>query len=616
MSLPRIAILGCVGSLTLGLAACGNDRSTPTSPTPLQASPDLVVASPAVSNSGPAPDTPFTLSATVRNDGDGAAAATTLRYYQSTDATITTSDTAVGTDAVAGLAASGTVNASVDLTVPLTTGMYYYGACVDAVAGESDTTNNCSGSVVVTVADAEPQTSPDLTVGSPTVSESSPATGASFTLSATVRNDGDGAAAATTLRYYQSTDATITPSDTSMGTAAVAGLAATETSSASVALTAPSTAGTYYYGACADAVAEESDTTNNCSSSVTVTVEGPSFTLSGTVSDSRRTPGFVLPGAGVRLENGESTTTGPDGRYRLLNVSGAITVIATAPNYVTQTVEVMVDADRTLDFNLEHRETAEPPHKGVWTSPDILDSSDPTSLRSVMYAGRGMREFWDGRAQMWVTVNAYLFNVRYATQNIEFQVNPEFGSREAARAEVDTYAPALGRLPTVLLSGAREAEISAFHETGFGGNASKGIFHINTGAGEEFIRNGFLEEVFVHEGGHVSLDLAHANSPGWHAAQQDDGVFINNYARDYPDREDIAESILAYFIVKYRPGRVDRSIRDAILNAIPNRLAYFDGLGLDMSPYTATGSIVPGLGVSSVEPTRWHWRPFEGPPIR
>ena len=34
---------------------------------------------------------------------------------------------------------------------PSTPGTYYYGACVDAVTGESDTTNNCSGSVSVTV---------------------------------------------------------------------------------------------------------------------------------------------------------------------------------------------------------------------------------------------------------------------------------------------------------------------------------------------------------------------------------------------------------------------------------------------------------------------------------
>ena len=71
---------------------------------------------------------------------------------------------------------------------------------------------------------------PDLTVGSPTVSNTSPTEGGSFTLSATVSNAGDGASAATTLRYYQSTDATISSADTEVGTDAVGELAAGGTS--------------------------------------------------------------------------------------------------------------------------------------------------------------------------------------------------------------------------------------------------------------------------------------------------------------------------------------------------------------------------------------------------
>ena len=239
--------------------------------------PDLVVATTSVNDSSPTAGATFTLSATVMNDGDGASAATTLRYYQSTDTTITTSDTAAGTDAVAGLAASGSSNQSVILTAPATSGTYYYGACVDAVAGESDTTNNCSAAVEVNVPAAVPQMlaqQPDLVV-EPAVSDLAPALGATFTQFATVRNDGEGASAATTLRYYQSPDATITTSDTEVGTGQVEALAASGSSRKSVSLTAPATAGTYYYGACVDAVTDESDTTNNCSRSVRVEVGGP-----------------------------------------------------------------------------------------------------------------------------------------------------------------------------------------------------------------------------------------------------------------------------------------------------------------------------------------------------
>ena len=114
----------------------------------------------------------------------------------------------------------------------------------------------------------------DLTVESPSVSDSNLNAGASFTFSATVRNQGIGQSAATTLRYYRSTNATISRTDTEVGTDAVGGLAASAASVESISLTAPSSAGTYYYGACVGSVSGESDTTNNCSSAVRVTVGG------------------------------------------------------------------------------------------------------------------------------------------------------------------------------------------------------------------------------------------------------------------------------------------------------------------------------------------------------
>ena len=114
---------------------------------------------------------------------------------------------------------------------------------------------------------------PDLVVQLPVVSDNSPSTGDLFTLSVTVGNLGRGESAATTLRYYRSTDSTISSSDTEVGTDTVDALAAAAASPKLISLTAPSTAGTYYYGACVDAVPEESDTTNNCSSSVRVDVK-------------------------------------------------------------------------------------------------------------------------------------------------------------------------------------------------------------------------------------------------------------------------------------------------------------------------------------------------------
>ena len=191
----------------------------------------------------------------------------------------------MGKDTVAQLAAAESSSRSVQLTAPSSPGTYYYGACVDPVTDESDTTNNCSTSVPVTVPEPEtepepgpepePERHPDLVVTPPSVSDSGPAGGAQFTLSATVSNDGEGAAAATMLRYYRSTDATITTTDTEVGTDAIEELAASGSSSQSVELTAPASPATYYYGACVDPVTDETDTANNCSGSVQVMVPEP-----------------------------------------------------------------------------------------------------------------------------------------------------------------------------------------------------------------------------------------------------------------------------------------------------------------------------------------------------
>ena len=277
--------------------------------------PDLVVDAPTVSSSRPTAGASFTLSATVRNQGTGTGKlATTLRWYLSTDATVSTSDTEVGgtigTDRVSILSASRTSAESISLTAPSSAGAYYYGACVESVSDESDTENNCSAAVTVTVG-APP--APDLVVDAPTVSNSTPTAGASFTLRATVRNQGNGqSAAATTLRYYRSTDATITTRDTEVGTDAVGVLAAPGTSAESISLNAPSDAGIFYYGACVDAVSGESDTENNCSAAVTVTVGAPDLVVDApTVSNSSPTAGasFTLNATVRNQGTGQAAAT-------------------------------------------------------------------------------------------------------------------------------------------------------------------------------------------------------------------------------------------------------------------------------------------------------------------
>ena len=234
-------------------------------------SPDLVVLSPRVNESTLAPGERFTLSATVKNSGEGQASSTTLRYYRSTDSNISSRDTQVGTDRVSALGANRTENESISLNAPMSPGTYYYGVCVDSVTDESNRNNNCLPGVKVSVV----RSSPDLVVEAVRATPATVAPGEKFRLYATLKNQGTAASAATKVRYYRSTDRVITPRDTQLSSANRDPLVPNATLRRYLTVTAQTTPGTYYYGVCVDSVTGESDTDNNCAAAVRVTVTAP-----------------------------------------------------------------------------------------------------------------------------------------------------------------------------------------------------------------------------------------------------------------------------------------------------------------------------------------------------
>ena len=229
---------------------------------------DLVVESVSVSDSTLTPGQSFTLSATVRNQGTSRAEATTLGWYRSSNRTISTRDTQVGTDAVGALAAEGTGAESISLTAPSTEGTNYYGACVESVEGERGG-NNCSAGIRVTVGGS----SRDLVVQSTSVNDSILTTEQAFILRTTVQNQGTDESPEFVLSYYRSSSETLSTQDTQVGTDDVSSLAASSIRNESIRLTAPSTPGTYYYGACVASVSGGNDTPTNCSTGVSVIVE-------------------------------------------------------------------------------------------------------------------------------------------------------------------------------------------------------------------------------------------------------------------------------------------------------------------------------------------------------
>ncbi len=262
----------------------------------------------------------------------------------------------------------------------------------------------------------------------------------------------------------------------------------------------------------------------------------------------------------------------------------------------TNTVEATVGGLEPVTFTAtglavaRTPQAADPPYHGtVWVDPDIISSSDPTAFQEIAAAGRGERTMFDRRVSGWITVNAYLFIAQFDDGlTAEVQVNPEFGSASAALAEANKYGRVIGRLPTVLRTDVETVWIHKGNHLLGGGNDNI-LIHVDHA--ENSKKKGFLEEELVHEGAHTSLDPKHSAALDWISAQKGDGNFISTYARDYPKREDIAESFLSYLAVRYRSARISQSYEQTILKTIPNRIAYFGAQSFDDAMYPVNADL-------------------------
>ena len=228
--------------------------------------PDLIVQSPSASDNNPDMGGPLILYATVKNVGDGRLESARLTYYLSDNDTISGTDSAIRTVDVLDIDASRSIQMVLyGQNAPQDGGTYYYGACVhSAVPSESNTRNNCSDAYPVVV--DEPG-KPDLFAFVTAAGDAAVmyADEPSVTIFALVGNEGDGTSSSTPLRFYLSSDSSITPTDdTLVGEIIVRAIETGSSRDYSISMTAPSSEGTYYYYVCVDSVPGESDMQNNC----------------------------------------------------------------------------------------------------------------------------------------------------------------------------------------------------------------------------------------------------------------------------------------------------------------------------------------------------------------
>ncbi len=119
-------------------------------------SPDLTVSQPGASANTVAAGTPLTITANAINDGDGPSPGSSMKYLFSSDPVVDLGDLLVAVEPVPALSAGSRYSGTAMIQAPYQAGIFYTGACVDAVGGESDSGNNCFGFAPVIV-EADPE---------------------------------------------------------------------------------------------------------------------------------------------------------------------------------------------------------------------------------------------------------------------------------------------------------------------------------------------------------------------------------------------------------------------------------------------------------------------------
>ena len=97
----------------------------------------------------------------------------------------------------------------------------------------------------------------------------------------------------------------------------------------------------------------------------------------------------------------------------------------------------------------------------------------------------------------------------------------------------------------------------------------------------------YIEEVLMHEASHATLDPnwgGSVNRRQWNEAAKSDNKFISEYAKEFTEREDIAETINWWIAVRCKADRISDYHYKQIIKSIPNRLKYLDEQNFDTYP--------------------------------
>ncbi len=215
------------------------------------------------------------------------------------------------------------------------------------------------------------------------------------------------------------------------------------------------------------------------------------------------------------------------------------------------------------------------PNSVVSNDLDFIRSSDFDVFACIKYEGKIRAEMPDRRHDELHANGVFSYSAKYRDgTSVGIWVHPDVGTRDAARKLALQAAGPVGKLPTIMRSRLSHIVIHKGSQSAFAEDRGR-FFVLYSGNMATRLRNHDLEETVFHESVHATLDHPMLASAEWKKAQRADGDFVTEYARDRPNKEDMAESALFAWAILFYPGRLPDFVEEEVRRIMPNRLAFF-----------------------------------------
>lgn len=210
----------------------------------------------------------------------------------------------------------------------------------------------------------------------------------------------------------------------------------------------------------------------------------------------------------------------------------------------------------------------------VSTELDFIKATDLDAFVAVMYKGQEEKEMPGAENGELIDKNTFVFEASFTNnKKVEIWCHSAFKTKEAAKEYVQKLTPRLGKLPELLRKELSHVVIHKGNSTAFAEDVGR-FFVLFSDNMDTRISNNDLEETVFHESVHVALDLKYAKSENWEKAQKADGVFVTEYAKSRPYKEDLAETALFVHTMVKHPNRLPSNVEEWVNKNIPNRYKF------------------------------------------